>query len=95
MVKIKKLRRYKRFALEEVAEIEIKLKFEIFFALEEVAESKKDNKKPSLYFLYTNLSPENYKIIFKMNMKIILILTVGEKRQLNYLKLYQKNIQIY
>ena len=70
VVKIKKLRRFKRFALEEVAEIKIKLKFEIFFPLEEVAESKKDNKKPSLYFLYTNLSPKNYKIIFKMNMKI-------------------------
>jgi hypothetical protein len=73
VVKIKKLRRYKRFSLEELAEIEIKLKFENFFALEEVAESKKENKKPLMYFLFTKLSPKNYQIIFKMNMKIILL----------------------
>ena len=72
MVKIKKLKRYKRFALEEVAEIEIKLQFENFFAIEE-AESKKENKRPLMYFLFTKLSPKNYQIIFKMNMKIILL----------------------
>ena len=53
VVKIKKLRRYKRFALEEVAE------------------SKKENKKPLMYFLFTKLSPKNYQIMFIINMIII------------------------
>ena len=50
VVKIKKLRRFKRFALEEVAEIKIKLKFEIFFLSKKLPRVKRTIKSHHCIF---------------------------------------------